>query len=222
MVAGAPYGGAMAEKIIKNALFKAQLAGVVFANVLLFWLCYHAGELVAGDVSSLLDQWQKSALIPGLAAVVAVGFARLFDETTKARMVYLRWKHPLPGCRAFSVLALKDPRVDLARLEAKLGPLPVEPDAQNTLWFSIYKPNRAQPEIVTALGDYLLMRDWATIALAMSFLTAPLAFLIFENTKMAAAYLIFLLVQFGIAILAASNSGVRLVTNALAIKSSEG
>jgi hypothetical protein len=52
----------------------------------------------------------------------------------KARLVFLRWRHALPGHRAFSKYAVRDPRIDVSSLE-KLhgGSLSVDPVEQNQI-----------------------------------------------------------------------------------------
>jgi hypothetical protein len=71
-------------------------------------------------------------LLPvGLAVVVTTVANGLLSAELKARLVFLRWKHALPGHRAFSVYAKNDPRIDFVRLQRALGnKLPVDAEAE--------------------------------------------------------------------------------------------
>jgi hypothetical protein len=64
-----------------------------------------------------------SNLLPvGLAAVVTtVANGLLSADLKAARLVFCDGKHALPGHRAFSVYAKKDPRIDFVRLQRALG-----------------------------------------------------------------------------------------------------
>jgi hypothetical protein len=63
-----------------------------------------------------------SNLLPvGLAVVVTTVANGLLSADLKARLVFCDGKHALPGHRAFSVYAKKDPRIDFVRLQRALG-----------------------------------------------------------------------------------------------------
>jgi hypothetical protein len=80
-------------------------------------------------------------LLPiGVALIVATVLTGLLTSEVKARLVFLRWHHALPGPRAFGVHSLRDPRIDVAALEKIHGAaFPVDPVEQNRAWYRIYK-----------------------------------------------------------------------------------
>jgi len=80
---------------------------------------------------------------------------------TKARLVFLRWHYALPGHRAFTKYAVRDPRIDLSSLE-KLhdAPLPVDPVEQNRAWYRIYNTVENDHAVRQVHRDFLLLRDY--------------------------------------------------------------
>lgn len=161
-------------------------------------------------------QLLSSAAQAGLGAIVAGILSDQFSPNAKARIVYWRWKHPLPGARAFSEIGPADARVDMQSLAAKHGPLPTDPDLQNRIWYKIYKLNEGALSVTDANKQYLFLRDYAAIALlfllALPTLTAfkvkPFGTVFIYTAIMATQYL---LVR-----RAAALNGKRLVSNVLA------
>jgi len=91
-------------------------------------------------------------------ALTGVLNAQLSAEA-KARIVFLRWRDPLPGSEAFTKHALSDPRIDMAALKATLGPLPVAPREQNALWYKLYKTVGSEPAVSQVHRAFLF--TWA-------------------------------------------------------------
>lgn len=61
-------------------------------------------------------------LLPvGLAVLFTTVATSLIDVETKYRLVFLRWRHALPGHRALTECGPRDPRVDMSKVEQLLG-----------------------------------------------------------------------------------------------------
>ncbi len=133
----------------------------------------------------------------------------------KARLVFLRWQHPLPGSRAFSHYLHRDPRLDPAAVERLVGDLPREPVAQNRAWYAVYKTVKDVPEVADVHRHFLFARDYATFAAMLFCVAAPLSFWLMP-WRDAALYSILLVLQYLVASQAGRTYGTRFVTTVLA------
>jgi hypothetical protein len=118
--------GAEAGKSLKEQN-RWQLWIIVAVNSLFLYGVVQADAIKADGLRSAFTDAQN--LVPvGLALVIATVLNGLVSADMKARLVFLRWHYALPGHRAFSKYAVRDPRIDSSSLE-KLhgGPLPVDP-----------------------------------------------------------------------------------------------
>ncbi|WP_206733712.1 hypothetical protein [Pseudoxanthomonas composti] len=109
-----------------------------------------------------------SALLPGGLAVALCGI--LNSQLTylqKARIVFLRWRDPLPGCRAFSHYVAKDPRIDMKAVRAKWSPLPKGAQQQNALWYRIYQQEQGTEAVNHLNRHWLFARDYASICVLL-------------------------------------------------------
>ena len=108
-----------------------QLWIVVAVNSLFLYGIARANAIEAEGLRAALTDAQN--LMPvGVALVIATVLNGLFSAEAKARLVFLRWHHALPGHRAFSEHAQRDPRIDVSSLEKLYdGELPIEPVEQN-------------------------------------------------------------------------------------------
>lgn len=162
-------------------------------------------------------------LLPvGLALIVTSIANGLLDASMKARLVFLRWHHALPGHRAFSIYAPADPRIDMGRLKRAMGnKIPVAPDDQNTAWYRAYKEMESDPAITQVHREFLFTRDYTAFAFLflLGFGTASL-FLVSEK-KVVLTYIVCLLLQFLVVRRAAATYGVRFVTTVLARKAAK-
>lgn len=82
------------------------------ANVVSFYPVMQWDEISAGGVVALITK-AANVLPLRLAIIVATAINGLLSPDAKAKLVFLRWHHALPGHRAFSELAPKDPRIDM-------------------------------------------------------------------------------------------------------------
>ncbi|MBU0607832.1 MAG: hypothetical protein KKI08_08080 [Armatimonadetes bacterium] len=141
-----------------------------------------------------------------LSYVVPVGIKNV--------LVFWRVRHALPGCRAFSVYACRDPRVDLQAIERTLS-LPTDPDDQNRIWYGLFKKVENETVVLQAHGRYLLFRDLTAIAALLVPLLAVPTFVL--STGIVPWVYAGLLVGGFLALsLAGRNAGQRFVCDVLA------
>jgi len=191
------------------------LGGYILVNL---WLLYLIFWGTRPDVSFFNNL--QNLLPEGVATtLIAVAFSELISGETKARLIYQRWKYSLPGYRAFSEHAVRDPRVDRKVLEKRYGKLPNKEEAENKLWFKLSKLNETRPSVAYAHRYYLLMRDlsWVTLLLIATSIVAG----IWTNADLRHWLKAegILLAEFVITVRTAASFGVEFVRNVLAEES---
>lgn len=207
-------GGPMADngKTLKWQNWKYILAPYVAVNVIVFIVVVTGVE----DVWRLSKAALNSAAVSVVLGILTLVLNGLLSADNKARLVFWRMRHPLPGCRSFSRYVHEDPRVDPKVLETRFGPLPSAPDDQNRLWYRIYKARGSEPSNADAHRSYLAMRDLAALT-AMFLLTfVPAAFFLVDDRSLWTYYTGVLGVAYLLMSQAARTYGRRLVTNVLA------
>lgn len=196
------------------------LYALMAGNMIAFYAILKGQELFAGDwIAAVHDLAQ--ALPAGVGLILTGILNAQLSADAKSRIVFLRWRNPLPGCEAFTRHARSDPRVDLSALEEQYGPLPTDPRAQNILWYKLYKTVEREPAVAQAHRAFLFARDYACIALIMLLVLGGAALLQMSPIKVALLYIVGLAFQFVIAGQAARNHGRRFVSTVLAIRSAE-
>lgn len=158
------------------------------------------------------------ATLLALAPFVALLVEGLVPSSLKASLVFWRGKHALPGCEAFSKHLDSDPRIDRATLAAKLGPFPVDADAQNATWYRLYRRHSNEPAVISAHYSYLLARD----GVALSVLMLPVFVAAMVGCDLTAGQSVglalALLVQYALLMVSARTTGVRFVQTVLAVE----
>jgi len=152
------------------------------------------------------------ALSP-LISLVAVG---LLPPNIKAMSLFWRIKHPLPGHRAFSRIAQRDPRVNLAVLKKTITSWPKTPAEENQTWYRLYRQHQDQPGISDSHRAFLLSRDLASCALCFLVIGAPIIFNFGSSRLWASLYCGFMAIQYLALAIVGRNHGVRFVQNVLA------
>jgi hypothetical protein len=202
----------------KNAVYLWSFIGANFA----VFLSLLVTRQFAG--SSIDHSWQrvtaKDGIIAACIPLLAIVLSGVLSDTGKARLVFWRWRNPLPGCRVFSQLIDTDPRIDVPALRRKHGVFPDDPPAQNALWFRLYKQHRKIPLVWEAHKIYLLTRDMATIAAAFVVLFSIGVVAASVNWKTSLWYVGALAVQYVLVASAAQNYGKRFVLDVLSEESS--
>lgn len=197
-----------------------RLALVVAANFVAFAVLVRGEELIGHDWQAAIIAIGK--LVPaGLGLVLMSVVNGLLGPQAKARLVFWRWSHPLPGSRAFSEHAKRDPRISLPALRSKLGTLPKSEGEQNSAWYKLYKTVESQAAVTYEHKEYLFTRDYAALAALMLIGLGPLAPLQATSVERAVTYVALLVAQYLVVRFAAVNYGQRLITTVLAIKSAE-
>lgn len=202
---------------IKKANYKL-LATLIVGNLVLYIAAMHASGL---DGQLALRRVAGGVFGVGAALALLVLLNGIIDPVDKARLIYWRWHDPLPGSRAFTVEAARDPRIDLMRLEERVGPFPEEGPAQNSLWYQLYKPLSKEPAVLDAHRGYLLGRDYTIFALLQLLILGPLSLFQFASPWWAVCFIGVLTFQCAVAWVAAARYGRRLVTNVLALKTAQ-
>jgi hypothetical protein len=191
---------------------------VFAANILLFLVIIFGVEIL--DIERLRIRGGSFGLVPFGLGIIFVGLINaVIGPLTKARIVFFRWKHPLPGSEAFSKYVHEDHRTDIVELNKWYGPLPDDPDRQNRLWYKLYKQFEEEPSVSQAHKEYLFTRDYAALALYLLAGFGGAGFLILDSFVFACGYFILLVLQFFIALKAARTHGKSFVTNVLALAS---
>ncbi|MCY3769203.1 MAG: hypothetical protein OXG56_07570 [Gammaproteobacteria bacterium] len=161
----------------------------------------------------------KDSIIGLAAPVAAFLLDGLLSADTKARLIYWRYRHPLPGSFAFSIHLEKEPRANPDQLVQEWGTFPEDPVEQNRLWYRVYRSVEKEIRVHEAHRAWLLSRDLTayTILFLIIFGTATLL----SNAPWAIEwwYLTALAVQCLTAIVAARTYGVRFVRTVLAVAS---
>jgi hypothetical protein len=207
--------GANAGKSIKDQN-RWQLWIIVSANSLFLYGVMQANAIKADGLRAALSDAQN--LVPiGLALVVATVLNGLLSAEMKARLVFLRWHHALPGHRAFSKYSTRDPRIDRCALrKLRRGSLPVDPVEQNRTWYQIYKTVENDPAVRQVHRDFLLLRDYTGLCAVFILFYGAAGLYAIPSTKVGLIYLLVLVGQYAVVRQAASNYGIRMVTTVLA------
>jgi hypothetical protein len=197
----------------KNVVYLWAFIGI---NVTIF-LCLFIGTSLT---EAALDHFwhrvtMKGGIIAAATPIIAILCVGVLGDTAKARLVFWRWKHPLPGCRAFSSLLKNDPRINADALRAKFGKFPREARAQNALWFEVYRRHSSASKVLESHRVYLLTRDMTAVAAV--FLIAFSAVMLTTPTSrgVIGIYALALLAQYLLAATAARNYGNRFALNVI-------
>lgn len=197
----------------KNAV---QLCIFVGANLAVFFALFVSNDFSATAVDQFWHRvTAKDGLLAAIIPILAIVLSGVFSDIWKARLVFWRWRDPLPGCRVFSELLATDHRIDKATLAKKLGKYPQEANKQNALWFRLYKKHGGMDKVLESHKVYLLTRDMASISLLFMILF-PLG-VFTENFKwgIAVIYAAALFLQCILIAISARNYGNRFVLNVL-------
>lgn len=156
----------------------------------------------------------------GVAAVgglILLVLQEVVPRSVKEVLVFFRLKERLPGCRAFSVIAVRDPRIDPLELGVLLPSAPMSGVEQNALWYRWLKSVESDPAIADNHHRFLALRDAAVLLCVLGIASPFLAFLGPQHLGwfvLGGAFLAAYLVT----ALAARNSAIRLVANVIARK----
>lgn len=196
----------------QNALLLAPMI-IVHILTMAAWANFH--PIWAGDLLTTLHSKYSisTAVLSGIAATILTG---IIPADVKSIFVFWRIKHPLPGCRAFSVHIKKDPRISEDIWKARMGEFPEKPRDQNAAWYRIYSLVRDAPSVKSVHKNYLFCRDLTAINLIFLVLSVPVGAYFLDTAKEQALTTSIYLVTYFFGSLAAQNYGKRMVTTVFA------
>ena len=211
----------MSTEYLKDS-YKWPLRAMAALNVAIF-LAVVFTRADFSEIGTLLSSISiKDGTVGLIASIGAFVLDGLLSADTKARIIYWKYTHPLPGSRAFSEHLGEEPRADPDRLAQQWGAFPDDPVEQNRLWYRIYKNVEEEIRVHEAHRAWLFSRDIA--AYAVLFLAFFGIGTLISDTPWTSArwYLVGLAGQYLLAIAAARTYGVRFVRTVLTIASQTG
>jgi hypothetical protein len=159
------------------------------------------------------------AIPAGLAVLIGIlGWAvpRRWKET----VIFWRTdKNCLPSSRAFSVIALNDPRIDRKRLAKRHGPLPNAPDQQTVLWYSLYRKNAENGAVEDAHCAYLRYREMTALAVSIMAIFLVASGVVHSSSRTILVGAVSIAAEYLLLLVAARNAADHFVSNVLAIES---
>lgn len=199
--------------------YRTRLGLIIAANVVVLVafltlpVVDFAGLRLVATQADDLSKGFGSAAVCTVAVSILNG---LVPSHWKARLVFWRWRHPLPGSRAASLLAA-DPRIDMVAVERQFGALPADPSGQNAAWYRIYRTVQDEPAVSTTHEDFLFARDYAALSALFLVIFGAGAFYVMPASDSRWTYWALLALQYLIVSFAARNYGTRLVTTSVAV-----
>lgn len=154
-----------------------QLWLTIALNFVVFYVFAQGDALAQSGLTGLLTG-AVNLLPVGLALIITSLANGLLNAGMKARLVFFRWKHALPGHRAFTKYGPADPRVDMDHLKKVLGDIPAEPGMQNREWYRLYKEVENDLAIAQIHREFLFNRDYASFAFLSFAIFGPASFFI--------------------------------------------
>ena len=187
-------------------------------------------SLAAVFISGLDEFWIKlsnyyknfkieDGILVGLGSLIVIVFTGLISAEWKARIVFLKWKNPLPGHRSFTKLAKLDSRIDLKILEKKYGTLPVDEKEQNLLWYKIYKEYENEVIVKTSQSHFLLTRDLASVTIIVTIIIIMVMLIYKLGIGVIFIFFLVMTLHYFVLILSSQNYGRRFVCNVLTLAS---
>ena len=199
--------------------YKLRLYVVAAINVALFWVVV----IFRADFSMIWTLLSSISLQDGIVGVItpigAFVLDGLLSADTKARVVYWRFKHPLPGSRAFSVHLKKETRADPERLVRQWGVFPDDPAEQNRLWYRIYRSVEKELRVHEAHRAWLFSRDLTAYTVLFVVIFGIATLVSDALWPIGWWYLAGLTTQYVTAMTAARNYSIRFVRTVLAVAS---
>lgn len=196
---------------------KLPLLAVAIGNLAMFALLIGGDSFQIPSLGSTANALRDA--LPAGIGLILIGIVNAqMSPDLKARIVFGKWRHPLPGSEAFSRHAKQDDRVDVVALERLFGPFPMAPKEQSALWYRLYQTVREEPPVNQVHREYLFTRDYTCIALMLVLVLGPIGWFKIPSVTMALGYWALLIVQFTLANRAARMHGRRFVTTVLALK----
>ncbi|MBD7952986.1 hypothetical protein H9654_02110 [Stenotrophomonas sp. Sa5BUN4] len=194
---------------------RLALLSALASNLLLYYALARGLDL--GKISTGAMMGHLNLLLPGGLAIAFTSIVNAqLNSLHKARIVFWRWTHPLPGTRVFTELAPDDPRIDLDSLNAHLAPLPVEPRQQNSLWYRLYQEQQDTAAVSHLDRNWLFARDYCCVIALLAPILIVAGLWQLPSLNVYASLVGLLVFQFLVARQAAKNYAERFVTTVVA------
>lgn len=158
----------------------------------------------------------KNGILITIAPLLAFILSGLLSSNLKAQIVFWKRKNPLPGSRAFSEIAPKDPRIDMEVLKKKLKKIPTDYDEQNKVWYKIYKQVESSTSVELVHKHFLLARDLASISILILILTPWSLYFEIRSIKLSFIYSLMVFTEYLTFSIISQNTAKRFVSNVLA------
>ena len=206
------------SKYLKKS-YQKRLRIVAVINTVVF-----LGVVVShADFSSIWTSISSISIRTGIAGLIAPIGAFLLDgllsADAKARVIFWRFSHPLPGSRAFSIHLKKESRGDPDQLVSRWGVFPDDPAEQNRLWYRIFKDVENEVRVYEAHRAWLFARDLTAFSVLFLVIFGTATVISDVPWTTAWYYLSFLAVQYLATMITARNLGIRFVRTVLAVAS---
>jgi hypothetical protein len=197
----------------KNAAYLWSFVGV---NIAVFLSLVVSRQFNSSSIAhSWIQVTTKNGIIAASIPLLTIVLSGVLGDAAKARLVFWRWRHPLPGSRVFSELVVTDPRIDQTALKAAVGRLPRAAHEQNALWYRLYKKHKMVRSVWESHKIYLLTRDMSTIAAVCALLFAIGIVLTGSGWRTCLIYMALLGIQYLLIAKSAQNYGNRFVLNVI-------
>lgn len=153
-------------KSLKN--YQPQLVTFIFINLILLGFDnYISLELKKIDINTL-----KLVPIPSILILCTYIFNGILTSDIKYKIVFFRWKNPLPASRLQKVVE-NDPRINLELIIEKYGPIPNDPKKQNFYWYQkLYKVQQDVEKVRDIHRNFLMTRDMSAICFMILIISA--------------------------------------------------
>ena len=162
------------------------------------------------------DLGTRGSLFCILTPIVLTIACGLLPASWKATLVFWRFRNALPGCRAFSELAKRDPRIDESLVVEQLASIPKSPREENATWYRWYKVVQDQITVQESHKQFLLNRDLTGIAFLFLAFGTPALIPAGSTIFSLSIYAAITMLQFIILSIVARNHGNRFVCNVIA------
>lgn len=164
-------------------------------------------------ISELGARGSLFCFLTPLVLAVACG---LLPASWKATLVFWRFRNALPGCRAFSEFAKRDPRIDESLLLKQLDKVPSSARDENATWYRWYKVVQDHVIVKESHKQFLLNRDLTGIAFLFCIFGTPALIPAGSSVLNTCVYAAITTLQFIILSVVARNHGNRFVCNVMA------
>ena len=206
------------SKRIKDT-YQKHLWAFIAINILIFWSIFVYGTIDFDKIKlNLCEFASPKSLVFILSPIITLVLNGIMSNSVKETIVFWKIKNRLPGCRAFSHFAMRDPRINIESLKNKIREFPKEPDEQNRVWYSLYQQYENDEVVRGSHRDFLLTRDLTSLSFLFLVIFGSIS--IFYANSVVSMYLIYLIIQYLILSFSSRNYGNRFVCNVLA-KASE-